>query len=606
MRSCASMRAIYGAQAGWSIPQGSCCAAGGRGAVSATSVRGFPDSNRAARRMLACSDGAYAFPHKEDVHVGEITALPGVTGVCVDACVRPGAPVTAPLSSSAARRATHNLAWTLLEQSGDRAAGLRAVVTADATWTVGDLRERTVAMAAALAARGIGRGDIVLLRAPDSPEWIAAFLGAVRCGAVVALAGMGITGERLLDVAGRAAPRLVVSDGPQIRSDLPQIDLATLAADATQGAPDPGVCAVGADDPCYMLLTSGSTGPSKWAVHRHRDIPGCIATYGRRVLKLGHGDLVWSVAALPTSYGLGKSMYFPIGMGAAAWIESHSRDPERLEIACRDFGVNVVAGVPTWWARLARHVREGRVDRRAFAGVRLAVAAGELLDTRVWEAVAETTGMRIVNSLGSSEATNLYTSDVVGSPAAGRTGWVVPGYRLRIAPVEGAPAGAGELLVSGPTVMAEYFGDPEATARTLSDGWLHTGDLVEWLPDGEVRILGRVGDRIKVGGSWVDPTRVRDALLADPDVADAICVPVIDDDGVTRLVGAVATPRPGPDLEERLRERLAALPALERPRALLVDAELPVTASGKVDRTELNARARAALRNPNQKVTHGH
>jgi acyl-coenzyme A synthetase/AMP-(fatty) acid ligase len=509
------------------------------------------------------------------------------------------------VSSSAARRTTQNLAWILLEQSGQRAAGLRAVVTDDATWTVADVRERTVAMAAAFARLGVGAGDIVLLRAPDSADWIATFLGAVRCGAVVALAGMGITDDRLRDVAQRATPRLVISDGPPILGDVPQADPAAFAAAAT-GAADPGICAVGADDPCYMLLTSGSTGPSKWAVHRHRDIPGCIATYGRRILKLRPGDLVWSVAALPTSYGLGKSMYFPIGAGAAAWIERHGRDPERLEIACRDYGVNVVAGVPTWWARLARHVREGRVDGASFAGVRLAVAAGELLDARVWEAVAETTGMRIVNSLGSSEATNLYTSDVVGSPAAGRIGWVVPGYRLRIAPVDGAPEGAGELLVAGPTVMAGYFGDPETSARTLEGGWLHTGDLVEWAPDGQIRILGRVGDRIKVGASWVDPARIREVLLADPDVADAICVPVVDDDGVIRLVGAVATPRPGPELEERLRERLTALPALERPRALLVATELPVTASGKVDRTELNARARAALSNPNQKVTHGH
>jgi acyl-coenzyme A synthetase/AMP-(fatty) acid ligase len=599
MSACAVMRPIYGASPGWSIPRAGA-------SPPATPVRGFPDPDHAARRMLVCVGASYACPQKEDVRVGEITALRGVTGARVDACVRLGAPMTAPVRNSAAARTAHNLAWILLEQSGEPAGKLRALVTAEATWTLADLRDRTVGMAAALTARGIGRRDIVLLRAPDSPEWIAAFLGAVRCGAVVALAGMGITGERLRDVAERVSPRLVISDGPQVLPGVAQLELADLAVGAPHGPDDPGICAVRLDDPCYMLLTSGTTGPSKWAVHRHRDIPGCIATYGRRVLKLRPGDLVWSVAALPTSYGLGKSMYFPLGMGAAAWIESHSRDPERLEIACRDFGVNVVAGVPTWWARLARHVREGRVDRSAFAGVRLAVAAGELLDGRVWDAVAETTGMRIVNSLGSSEATNLYTSDVVGSPAAGRTGWVVPGYRLRIAPVEGAPPGAGELLVSGPTVMAEYFGNPEATAQTLTDGWLHTGDLVEWVPDGQVRILGRVGDRIKVGASWVDPTRVREALLADPDVADAICVPVIDDDGVTRLVAAVATPRPGPDLEERLRERLSALPAPERPRALVVDAELPVTASGKVDRTELNARARAALRNPNQKVMHGH
>jgi acyl-coenzyme A synthetase/AMP-(fatty) acid ligase len=507
---------------------------------------------------------------------------------------------------SVARRTTRNLATILLDQRAECFPDARALVWDGGSWSVAQLRERTLRMAAVFAARGVGFGDVVLLRAPDSADWIAMFLGAVRCGAVVALAGMGVSGDRLQVATERLSPRLVISDGPQVLDAVTQIDPTTLAGFARADLPDPGICAVAADDPCYMLMTSGSTGPSKWAVHRHRDIPACIATYGRRVLKLRPGDLVWSVAALPTSYGLGKSLYFPLGLGAAAWIETKSRDPERLEIACRDHGVNVVAGVPTWWARVARHVREGRVDGSAFAAVRLAVAAGELLDARVWEAVAETTGMRIVNSLGSSEATNLYTSDVVGSPAAGRTGWVVPGYRLRIEPAAGLPDGTGELLVLGPTVMDRYFADPEATARALDGRWLRTGDLVERALDGDIRFVGRVGDRIKVGASWVDPARVQDVLVADPDVADAICLPIIDDDGVTRLVAAVAAPSPSGELQARLWERIAVLPAVERPRALLVDTDLPVTASGKVDRTELTVRARSALANTTQKVMHDH
>ena len=504
--------------------------------------------------------------------------------------------------SRAGASAAYNLATILVDGRDPADDGLRAVVWNGGAWTLGELRREVRRRSAALAALGVRPGDRVLLRAPDSPQWIATFLGAVRIGAVVPLAGMGVTGERLADVARRVEPSLVVCDGPVVLEGVPQLEIEALAG---AGASDPGAVAVRQDDWCYMLMTSGSTGPSKWAIHRHRDIPGCIATYGVRIMKLHPGDLVWSVAALPTSYGLGKSLYFPIGMGAAAWIESYARDPERLEIACRDHGVNVVAGVATWWARLARHVREGRVDARAFAGVRLAVAAGELLDARVWEAVAETTGMRIVNSLGSSEATNMYTSDVVGSPAAGRTGWVVPGYRLKIAPVEGAPAGAGELLVQGPTLMAGYYGNAEATARTLAGGWLHTGDLVEWDQEGGVRILGRVGDRIKVGASWVDPAGVREVLLGDPDVADAVCLPVVDDDGVTRLVGAVAAQQPGSAVRARLEARIGELPSAERPRVLLIDTELPVTASGKVDRTELTTRARVALANATRGALHG-
>jgi acyl-coenzyme A synthetase/AMP-(fatty) acid ligase len=177
---------------------------------------------------------------------------------------------------------------------------------------------------------------------------------------------------------------------------------------------------------------------------------------------------------------------------------------------------------------------------------------------------------------------------------------------LRIEPAAGLPDGTGELLVLGPTVMDRYFADPEATARALDGRWLRTGDLVERALDGDIRFVGRVGDRIKVGASWVDPARVQDVLVADPDVADAICLPIIDDDGVTRLVAAVAAPSPSGELQARLWERIAVLPAVERPRALLVDTDLPVTASGKVDRTELTVRARTALANTTQKVMHDH
>jgi len=98
-----------------------------------------------------------------------------------------------------------------------------------------------------------------------------------------------------------------------------------------------------------------------------------------------------AVAALATSYGLGNSLYFPLGVGATAWIGG-DRDPTSAARACRESGVTAIYGVPTFWARVARHVDEGRVHARDFAGVRLAVSAGEHLPEAVWHAVRRTTG----------------------------------------------------------------------------------------------------------------------------------------------------------------------------------------------------------------------
>jgi acyl-coenzyme A synthetase/AMP-(fatty) acid ligase len=228
------------------------------------------------------------------------------------------------------------------------------------------------------------------------------------------------------------------------------------------------------------------------------------------------------------------------------------------------------------------------VPRAAFASVRLAVSAGEHLPAQVWHAVERATGLRLVNGLGSSEATNLYLSDRPCAPRPGTAGWRVAGYDLRIE-ADGESVREGELLVRGPTVMAGYLGDPETTARALAGGWLHTGDRVRREPDGSHTFLGRMSDRFKAGAFWVDPARVRDALAAQAGVADAVALPVRDGQGLER-VGAAVVPRPG--AAPGLRERLAAaaeraLAPHEVPRALLVLPGLPTTASGKVDRTEL-------------------
>jgi acyl-coenzyme A synthetase/AMP-(fatty) acid ligase len=333
-------------------------------------------------------------------------------------------------------------------------------------------------------------------------------------------------------------------------------------------------------------------------MHGHAAIPACIATYGRRVLRLRPGDVTWSTAALSSSYGLGNTCYFPLGAGAAAWVETAPRSPAAAARACAEGGVTAVFGVPTGWARLARHVAEGRVPREAFARVRLAVSAGEALDPRVWRAVEGATGLRLVNALGASETTNLYLSDRPGGPTWGTVGHPVPGYEVRLAPHPSAPEGAGELLVRGPTVTRGYLGDPGATDRALTpDGWLRTGDLARRRPDGGHEFLGRAGDRFKVGGLWVDPAAVRAAILADDAVADAVVLPVPDPAGVPRLAAAVA-PRPGraAGLAARVRGGLAGrLQAHEVPRVIVVEPELPVTGSGKADRTAVAARAAAAL-----------
>jgi fatty-acyl-CoA synthase/benzoate-CoA ligase/fatty acid CoA ligase FadD22 len=455
-------------------------------------------------------------------------------------------------------------------------------------WSYADLARRTGAAAGWLSERGIRRGDVLLLLMADRPEWVALFLGAARIGAVSALASPWLPPDRVDDAVRRLAPAAVMMEGPGSARGARTLSAASARAALEDGPDDPGPAQVRPADPAYLLLTSGSTGAAKWALHRAGDIRACLATYGRRVLRLRPGDVTWSVAALPTSYGLGNSCYFPLGAGACAALAGADRSPARCAAACREDGVTVLFGVPTSWARLARHVEEGRVDPEALAGVRLAVSAGEALPADLWRRVRRATGLRLVNGLGSSEATNLYLSDHVGRPRPGTLGWPVPGYELRLRPLEDGDARAGELLVRGPTVMAGYLGAAE-TGEPFEDGWLRTGDVVRREEDGSYTYLRRLGDRFKAAALWVEAERVRRELERDPDVLAAVALPVRDAAGLVR-VGAAVVPalRAGPDLGERLlataAERLAPH---EVPRALIVLPRMPTTASGKLDRGEL-------------------
>ena len=489
-----------------------------------------------------------------------------------------------------------NIAEVLLDERLP-AGGLRpAIRFPGGEWTLEELAQRVGGLTAELRDRGVADGDRVALALPDSPSWAVAFLALMRTGAVAALVPGSLPHDRRVDAVARAQPALMVSNDPGLAPHLPAICL----RDADYG-PDPGPAATRGTDAAYLLLTSGSTGPPKWAIHRHRDIPACLATYGRHVLRLRPGDVTYSSASLASSYGLGNSLYFPLGAGACAWIDGERPSPSQAASACVEGGVTVILGVPTFWARLARHVADGRVLREAFAGVRLAVSAGEPLPEAVFDAVRRNLGVELVDGLGSSEATNLYLSNSPGTAIRGAVGRVVPGFQVQVCDLDDqqvAPGQVGQLLVRGDSVMAGYLGDELATAHALAGGWLHTGDLVQRRDDGAYRFVGRVGDRFKSGGLWVDPHRVAHVLAEHHRVAEAHVVGVPDQTGVVRVAAVVApVDADGADrLELELPEFAASrLARHEVPWAVMVVPELPTAPSGQVRRDEVARLAAAAM-----------
>jgi acyl-coenzyme A synthetase/AMP-(fatty) acid ligase len=490
-----------------------------------------------------------------------------------------------------------NIAEVLLDDQLARHGDEPALRFPGGEWTFDEVARRVGELTGDLRDWGVGQGDRVALALPDGPSWVVAFVAVVRLGAVAALVPGSLSHERRAEAVARAQPTLLITNEPGLAPRIP----AVCPEGSTPGhGPDPGPAATRGDDPAYLLLTSGTTGPPKWAVHRHRDISVCLATYGRHILRLRPGDTTYSSASLSSSYGLGNSLYFPMGSGACAWIDGERPNPSQAAAACIEGGVTVMCGVPTFWARLARHVAEGRQLREAFAGVRLAISAGEPLSTVVFDAVQDQLGFDLVDGLGSSEATNLYLSNRPGHAIRGSVGRVVPGYQVQVCDADGQRVKAGDvgqLLVRGGSVMAGYLGDDIATAHTLADGWLHTGDLVQQRPDGAYRFVGRAGDAFKSGGLWVDPHRVVAVLDDHAGVAEVTVIGAPDPLGVVRVVAVVAPSGEAPDdfAQDLVAYAGARLARHEVPWTVAIVSELPTTGSGKIRREEVARLAAQAL-----------
>jgi acyl-coenzyme A synthetase/AMP-(fatty) acid ligase len=209
-------------------------------------------------------------------------------------------------------------------------------------------------------------------------------------------------------------------------------------------------------------------------------------------------------------------------------------------------------------------------------------------------------GVDILDAIGSTEALHMFIANRPDAIRAGSSGRVLDGYDAALLDERKQAVARGEvgdLYIRGESVCREYWNQPEKTAQTMQDGWLRTGDKYTQDEDGFFWYAGRGDDMLKVGGLWVSPVEVENALVAHEAVQECAVVGCEDADGLVKPFafvvvrpGAVQTPSLGSDLQQFVRSRLAEY---KRPRWVEFRDELPKTATGKMQRFKLRAEARA-------------
>ena len=233
---------------------------------------------------------------------------------------------------------------------------------------------------------------------------------------------------------------------------------------------------------------------------------------------------------------------------------------------------------------------------REEAALRLASSAGEALPAEIGERFRRHFGIDIIDGIGSTEMLHIFLSNRPDKVRYGSTGWPVPGYDVELRAEDGrgvADGETGDLYIRGPSAALMYWGDRARTQETFQGGWTRSGDKYVRNPDGSFTYAGRTDDMLKVSGQWVSPFEVEATLVRHPSVLEAAVIGAPDADGLTRTkafvvlkAGERATEA---ELKAFVKDRLAPF---KTPRAIAFVAELPKTATGKIQRFRLRERER--------------
>jgi acyl-CoA synthetase (AMP-forming)/AMP-acid ligase II len=461
-------------------------------------------------------------------------------------------------------------------------------------------------LAAGLAARGFGRGDVLALCAPNTPEYAVAFHAAAALGGVVTTINPAYTAEEIGFQLRDAGARLVVcGDGLADRvrdAGAAEDDVLVMGEpafdDLLAGAsPPPLPDAAAPGDLVALPYSSGTTGLPKGVMLSHRNVVANLCQI-RAVQALSENDTI--IGVLPFFHIYGMTVIMNQALRAGATVVSMPRfDLEGFLDLAERHRVTKAHLVPPIVLALAKHPA---VEGRDLSSLEWINSGAAPLSAELADACGARLGCLVVQGYGLTETSPVTHAVPIGRAEnrPGSIGPAVPSTECRVVDLVSGedlgPGDDGEILIRGPQVMRGYLGAEDATARTLDeDGWLHTGDIGHADEDGWFSIVDRLKELIKYKGFQVAPAELEAVVLEHPDVADAAVVASPDDEA-GEVPKAYVVPAAGPELDvEELKAFVAARVASYKQlrRVEVIDA-IPKSASGKVLRRVLAERERAA------------
>jgi 2-aminobenzoate-CoA ligase len=470
--------------------------------------------------------------------------------------------------------------------------------------------------AAALRALGIGAGDVVILRIPDTIDLVTTLLAVQAIGAIAMPTYIQLRADDLIYRADDAGAKLLISTPELLDEALPvvaaragQTDLIAIPADPDQrcrgfddyvpeGDVDPDYADTDAEELCLFLYTSGSTGAPKGTTHCHRDMLAICDTYWRYCLAPGPDDVFGGPPSIAFALGFGMYVYFPLRLGHAAILEP-DKSPQRALQQIEQYRVTIFAGVVSYYNVLARLIREDGGDISSLVHP---MTGGEPLTEEVERLWNEVAGVPLEQFIGTTEMLHCFvTSTRPGElPQTATLGHAVPGYEVAVLdPETFIPLPDGEhglFAARGPTGTV-YWNKPDQQEKVVRNGWNVFQDVVWRDAAGDFHYIARHDEMIISSGYNISPIQVENVLMQHGAVVECACVPAPDPTGkrgtiVKAYVVTAGDREPDDALRIELQDFVKnnAAPYMY-PREIAFEDALPKTINGKILRSELRQRA---------------
>ena len=461
-------------------------------------------------------------------------------------------------------------------------------------FSFGEVTTEAARWAGLLRERGVAPGDRVLVLIGKTPDWFSVMLAGLKVGAVAIPCSEMLRAKDLDFRVRHSGARLLVAD-PGSRSEIEAMTDApevVYTGEAELGEPSLEAADTGAEDPAFILYTSGTTKDPKGVVHAHR-YTWAKRAQAERWLDATPDDVVWCTAGTGWAKSIWNVLLGPWSRGAATVLHEGAFNPVERFRLIGELGASVLCQAPTEYRLMAK--LDG-LEGYDVSGVRHMVSAGEPLNPEVIRAFEQAFGRTIHDGYGQTENTLLVGNFPGAEIRPGSMGKPAPGYDVRVIDFDGNETSVGEegdiaLRGDAPALFAGYWNAPEETAAVYRGEWYVTGDRAVRDVDGYLWFTGRADDVILSAAYRIGPFEVESALLEHPAVAESAVVGKPDPDR-GQIVKAFVVLRPGNDgtseLVSELQDHCKRVTApYKYPREIEFIGELPKTRSGKIRRVEL-------------------